>query len=309
MELGGLGLISDPTPIRSISALGCVLTISSVLAVRILILRPGAPAVSLNLRKRWLAATLPLLVAAPWMAARLAISHDTPASGAAGDAPSSDRERQRLSSLGRKLSLLEKQLDRLGVKAPSDSGGRGGPEVPIRLASLEQDVATLQETVQALSSHRETLITQLRRRYGLDVPQVQLPLGLPIKAPFSYTSGFGVRADPWTGAATGHNGIDLAADHGAMVVANAPGRVVRCEDTPGYGLLLELDHGRGLATRYGHLSACRVPVGARVGRDQPIASVGNSGRSTGPHLHYEVLVKGRAIDPAPLVWILPVSPS
>ena len=92
-------------------------------------------------------------------------------------------------------------------------------------------------------------------------------------------------------------------------MANAPGRVVTCQDTEGYGLMLELDHGGGLATRYGHLSACRVRVGDRVQRDQPIASVGNSGRSTGPHLHYEVLVKGRSIDPAPLVWLSSVSPS
>jgi murein DD-endopeptidase MepM/ murein hydrolase activator NlpD len=281
----------------------------SVSAVRILILRPGAPSVALNLRKRWLAATFPLLVAAPWMAARLATPGKPPASTQTRDAASNQQERQRLANLGRKLSLLEQHLDRLGIKAPSDSGNRGGPELPITLASLEQDVAALHGKVQDLSNHREALSAQLRRRFALEVPQVNLPIGPPMRAAFDYTSGFGVRADPWTGAPTAHNGIDLAADYGATVVANAPGRVVSCENTPGYGLMLELDHGGGLTTRYGHLSACRVQVGDRVGRDQPIAAVGNSGRSTGPHLHYEVLVKGRAIDPAPLVWLLPTSPS
>jgi murein DD-endopeptidase MepM/ murein hydrolase activator NlpD len=281
-----------------------------VSAVQILILRPGAPSVSLNLRKRWLAAAAPLLVAVPWIIPRLTRPGDQPATADARNAPASEQERQRrLVSLGRKLSLLEQQLDRLGVKAPSDSGGRGGPEVPITLVTLEQDADTLHATVQSLSSHREALSARLRRLYALDVPLAHLPIGPPVQAAFDYTSGFGVRADPWTGAPTAHNGIDLAADYGAPVVANAPGRVVSCQDSPGYGLMLEIDHGRGLATRYGHLSACRVQAGAQVSRDQPIASVGNSGRSTGPHLHYEVLIKGRPIDPAPLVWLPPVSPS
>lgn len=280
--------------------------------MQILILRPGAPSVSLQFRKRLLAAAFPLLVAAPWMAARLANPGGVPAAAKDAkdkDAPSNELDRQRLSSLGRKLSLLEQQLDRLGIKAPSGSGSRGGPEVPIALASLEQDAENLQETVKALSNHREALSAQLLRRYSIDVPLGNLPLGPPMRAAFDYTSGFGLRADPWTGAPTAHNGIDLAADYGATVVANAPGRVLSCGESSGYGLMLELDHGGGLTTRYGHLSACRVQAGAQVGRDQPIASVGNSGRSTGPHLHYEVLVRGRPIDPAPLVWLPPVSPS
>ena len=277
--------------------------------MRILILRPGAPSLALSIRTRWFAAAVPLLVALPWMAARQASPGGSPASVESREAAASEPERQRLSSLGRKLSLLEQQLDRLGVKTPSGAGGRGGPEVAISLASLEQEADDLIDTVQSLSSHRSALSAQLRRRYALMVPLASLPLGVPMRGDFDYTSGFGVRSDPWTGSPTAHNGIDLAADYGAMVVANAPGRVLACQQSPGYGLMLELDHGGGLTTRYGHLSACRVQVGTRVRRDQPIASVGNSGRSTGPHLHYEVLVKGRPIDPAPLVWLPPVTPS
>lgn len=279
------------------------------LALRILILRPGAPSVSLNLRKRWLAAILPLLAAAPWVAARQPGPASGPAVLDASDAPAGEQQRQRLAGLGQKLSRLEQQLNRLGVRTPSGAGGRGGPEVALTLASLEQEADRLLDTVEALSSHRDALNAQLRRRYALMVPLASLPLGAPMRGDFEYTSGFGLRSDPWTGAATAHNGIDLAADYGSTVVANAPGRVLACQQSPGYGLMLELDHGGGLTTRYGHLSACRVQAGARVRRDQPIASVGNSGRSTGPHLHYEVLVKGRPIDPAPLVWLPPVSPS
>ena len=217
-------------------------------------------------------------------------------------------EKERLISLGQKLSLLEQQLERLGVKSAASRGGRGGPQLTLTLADLEQEAEGLSERVQALSSHREALSAQLSRRYALTVPLARLPLGVPMRGGFDYTSGFGLRSDPWTGAATPHNGIDLAADYGATIVANAPGRVVACEHRSGYGLMLEVDHGGGLATRYGHLSACRVQPGVQVRRDQPIASVGNSGRSTGPHLHYEVLVKGRPIDPAPLVWLSSIAP-
>lgn len=234
-----------------------------------------------------------------------------PFAGAASlvqEPPPPRTEKERLLSLGQKLSQLEQQLERLGVKPAAATGGRGGPQFPLTLADLEQESEGLSERVQALSNHREALNSQLRRRYALMVPLASLPLGVPMRGSFDYTSGFGLRSDPWTGAATPHNGIDLAADYGATIVANAPGRVVTCESRSGYGLMLEVDHGGGLATRYGHLSACRVQPGAQVRRDQPIASVGNSGRSTGPHLHYEVLVKGRPIDPAPLVWLSSISP-
>ena len=283
--------------------------------MRILILRPGASSIAVHLRKRWLGAAVPLVVAAPWLLA-LAISsgsgsasRDRPTPGRAASVGSSVQERQRISSLGRKLSQLERQLDRLGVKTPTGTGSRGGPEVAITLDSLEQGADTLDSRVQALSSHREALGAQLARRYALSVPLASLPLGVPLRGGYDYTSGFGLRSDPWTGEPTAHLGIDLAADHGATIVANAPGRVVSCQPSPGYGLMLELDHGGGLATRYGHLSACLVQAGERVHREQAIAAVGNSGRSTGPHLHYEVLVNGRAIDPAPLVWLSSVSPS
>jgi murein DD-endopeptidase MepM/ murein hydrolase activator NlpD len=284
---------------------------SYLLSVRILILRPGAPSVALTLRQRWLLAAVPGLLLAPWLLGMAIVSRGGAAAtgGPATAGEPAEVERQRISSLGRKLSLLESQLDRLGVKTPTGTGGRGGPVVPLTLVDLEQEVQTALTRVQALSSHREALSAQLQRRYGLNLPIGNLPLGVPMRGAYDYTSGYGLRSDPWSGATTAHNGIDLAADVGATIVANAPGRVVTCQDTEGYGLMLELDHGGGLATRYGHLSACRVRVGDRVQRDQPIASVGNSGRSTGPHLHYEVLVKGRSIDPAPLVWLSSVSPS
>ena len=261
----------------------------------------------MQFRRRWLGAALPLALAAPWLLGQMMAGAGSVSRGSAGTPLG--QEHDRIGSLGRKLSLLEQQLDRLGVKTPTGTGGRGGPEEPLSLASLEQAADTLLGRVQTLSNHREALSAQLQRRFALNVPLADLPLGVPMRGSYDYTSGYGLRSDPWTGSTTPHNGIDLAADYGSTIVANAPGRVVTCQETAGYGLMLELDHGGQLSTRYGHLSACKVKVGEHVHRDQPIALVGNSGRSTGPHLHYEVLVKGRAIDPAPLVWLSVVSPS
>jgi murein DD-endopeptidase MepM/ murein hydrolase activator NlpD len=94
-----------------------------------------------------------------------------------------------------------------------------------------------------------------------------------------------------------HEGIDIAAPMGAPVVAPAAGVVVTIAERAGYGLLLELDHGHGLVTRYGHLSRVRVRAGQAVTRGQLLANVGSSGLSTGPHLHYEIRVAGEVVDP------------
>ena len=100
-----------------------------------------------------------------------------------------------------------------------------------------------------------------------------------------------------------HEGIDLAAPYGTPVVAPAAGRVTRVTHQTGYGLVLEIDHGNGIETKYAHLSRVVVQGGQWVVRGQPIAAVGNSGLSTGPHLHYEVHVNGKVVDP--LTYVLP----
>jgi murein DD-endopeptidase MepM/ murein hydrolase activator NlpD len=100
-----------------------------------------------------------------------------------------------------------------------------------------------------------------------------------------------------------HEGIDLAAPYGSAVVAPADGVVERVSEQTGYGMVLEIDHGNGVETKYAHLSRIDVHMGQRVTRGQPIAAVGNSGLSTGPHLHYEVHVNGKVVDP--LTYVLP----
>jgi murein DD-endopeptidase MepM/ murein hydrolase activator NlpD len=112
------------------------------------------------------------------------------------------------------------------------------------------------------------------------------------------SSSFGPRVHPITGAHRDHDGLDLAAPTGTSVRAITDGTVVRAEDAGGYGLLVEVDHGNGVTTRYAHLSSIDVQVGQRLGVGGHIGAVGSTGRSTGPHLHVEVRVDGEPQDPA-----------
>lgn len=111
------------------------------------------------------------------------------------------------------------------------------------------------------------------------------------------SSGFGVRTDPFTGLSQRHAGLDFSAEVGTEVRATADGTVRFAATHGAYGQLVEIDHGFGLTTRYAHLSQIDVKAGQKVGRGSPIGRVGNTGRSTGPHLHYEVRLLGVPRDP------------
>jgi murein DD-endopeptidase MepM/ murein hydrolase activator NlpD len=113
----------------------------------------------------------------------------------------------------------------------------------------------------------------------------------------SVGSGFGWRIDPFTGLSAMHEGLDFPASVGTPIYAAAGGVVVSQEVHPQYGNLIEVDHGNDVLTRYAHLSRSLVKKGDLIKRGQKIAEVGNTGRSTGPHLHFEVLVRGVAQDP------------
>ncbi len=119
----------------------------------------------------------------------------------------------------------------------------------------------------------------------------KLPLDMPVKSAFRYTSGFGQR---WGRA---HQGVDLAAPVGTPIVAPGEGVVTFAGWQRGYGNLIKIEHALGTETRYGHLSKIRVKVGQKVSRGALIGDMGNTGRSTGPHLHYEVRVNGAAVNP------------
>jgi murein DD-endopeptidase MepM/ murein hydrolase activator NlpD len=116
------------------------------------------------------------------------------------------------------------------------------------------------------------------------------------------SSRYGFRTDPFSGRRTMHKGVDFAAKSGTDIIATASGVVTFSGERWGYGNMVEINHGNGLTTRYGHAKELLVEAGEIVKPGQPVALVGSSGRSTGPHVHYEVLKNGRQVDPHPYIY-------
>jgi Peptidase family M23 len=133
------------------------------------------------------------------------------------------------------------------------------------------------------------------RALGSSGAAANIPLGLPTQGVF--TSGFGYRRSPFNRAWKFHGGVDISAPTGTPIVAPGAGTVVTADWSSGYGRLVEIDHGNGVLTRFAHNSRMEVTVGERVVRGQVISRVGSSGQVTGPHLHYEILVRGQKVDP------------
>lgn len=190
--------------------------------------------------------------------------------------------------------LRELQAAQVPVEAPGD--GRGGPYIPLqsptmeRINALVDDLTVLGDQSADIYTLAEARLSE-RRLAGLLVPSMA-----PVDGPVG--SGFGFRHDPFTGRAALHTGLDFPADVGTPIHAAAGGVVLSAEPDAAYGLAVQLDHGNGLVTRYAHTSRVLVKVGDLVKRGQPIALVGNTGRSTGPHLHFEVLLDGSPQNPA-----------
>ena len=134
----------------------------------------------------------------------------------------------------------------------------------------------------------------------LEQAMTAIPSYTPVKS-FSYSSGFGVRYDPFTGRAAMHAGIDMAGSHGEAIYAAADGTVTSAGRNGAYGNAIDIGHGKGLSTRYGHLSRILVREGEKVEKGQVIGRMGSTGRSTGTHLHYEVRIDGRAVNPMPFL--------
>src|SRR4030095_16762312 len=147
----------------------------------------------------------------------------------------------------------------------------------------------------------KSLFTSWKKLDNLTEGAIAVPSDKPVKTA-EFTSGYGIRSDPFRGGAARHAGIDLAAPIGTPIYATADGIVSDPGyNNGGYGNLIKVDHGRGIETRYGHLSAILVTAGQRVGRGQMIGRMGSTGRSTGSHLHYEVRIDGRAVNPIPFM--------
>lgn len=185
----------------------------------------------------------------------------------------------------RNADAISQALEAAGLPVDSDFGKShtGGPLIPLDSSmTFDSKVRELDEALDAL----DRLKTEARR----------LPLANPAPGR-SVTSPFGVRTDPLLGTAALHSGMDFRAPTGMPAKVTAPGVVVKAGWNGGYGRMVEVDHGNGFATRYGHLSKINVTVGKRLNAGDVIGKTGSSGRSTGPHLHYEIRHNGEAIDP------------
>lgn len=218
--------------------------------------------------------------------------------------------RQNLDAIARKVGEMQArmvELESLGERVSGLAGlaptaekarapGQGGALVASRPLTLQELEATLSE-LELVVGQRTDLMTVLESRlFDQHIRKYMVPTQVPVpgKTP---GSSFGWRIDPITGQRAIHMGLDFSAEVGTDIVAAAGGVVVTQEFHPAFGNMVELDHGNQLVTRYAHASKVFVKRGDLVRRGQKIAEVGTTGRSTGPHLHFEVLVQGVPQDP------------
>lgn len=202
-----------------------------------------------------------------------------------------DRQAQieKISGTLAKLGLSPKRIVPAASKQPDATLlNAGGPFVSLR-SVWPQDEETRKQIVRIEKHVRR--IEKLRRAVR------QMPIGRPLDARHRVTSGYGVRRDPLRKSLAVHYGVDFKGSTGDVVTVAANGRVVHAGTRAGYGNLVEVRHDNGISTRYAHLSRIDVKVGDRVARHAPIGRIGSTGRSTGPHLHYEILVFGKPVDP------------
>jgi murein DD-endopeptidase MepM/ murein hydrolase activator NlpD len=222
---------------------------------------------------------------------------------------------QNLNAMAVKLGEMQAQLSRLdalgatlskvaGLKSQefrmAQAPGLGGaaptlmPPQNLSLAQFREKLSEVSKQVEGRTDMLGVLDTQLMEQA---VKKKLLPSLMPVNARFN-VSGFGQRVDPFTGQWAMHEGIDFLADTGSPIVAAAAGVVVFAGFHPQYGYVVDIDHGNDLVTRYAHTSKIFVKEGDVVQRGQKIAEVGSTGRSTGPHLHFEVRFKGVPQNPA-----------
>jgi murein DD-endopeptidase MepM/ murein hydrolase activator NlpD len=202
----------------------------------------------------------------------------------------------KIEAMGERVSGMAglKPEDLSGVTRPK-GGGAGGPFVPMTRPGFNELNGALEALSEVAGEQTDVLTLSESRLLESRLKTLMIPSSRPIDV--AVGSGFGFRADPFTGRGALHTGLDFPSPTGTEIHAAAGGVVRTAEMHPEYGLMLEIDHGNGLVTRYGHTSKILVKVGDLVKRGQVVADVGTTGRSTGPHLHFEVLVDGVPQDP------------
>jgi murein DD-endopeptidase MepM/ murein hydrolase activator NlpD len=196
------------------------------------------------------------------------------------------------------LSDPERHLA-IGPVGAVDTEDKDSPSAQAMLSGEAEDPLALRSKLDALSAEAARQEASLQELQAYFDDQKSLLASTPSVWPTHgwVTSDFGHRLDPFTAERIMHKGLDIATQHGALVISPSDGTVIFAGMESGYGKVLVLDHGYGVKTRFAHLSAIDVKVGDRVKRGEKIAAVGNTGRSTGPHLHYEVRVNGMPENP------------
>jgi murein DD-endopeptidase MepM/ murein hydrolase activator NlpD len=190
----------------------------------------------------------------------------------------------RYESKARKMRAV---LADLGLKFDAVPGATGGPFVPVKLPADSQSFERALTRLSIARADADRLSARL----------ISVPVREPVTGEIDFTSPFGERVDPFLHVPAMHTGIDFRGETGEPIHATAAGVVSSAGWSGGYGNMIEIDHGNGLATRYGHLSEIDVTVGEKIRLGQVIGRLGSTGRSTGPHLHYETRVDGEAVDP------------
>ncbi|MDZ4142332.1 MAG: M23 family metallopeptidase [Methylotenera sp.] len=210
-----------------------------------------------------------------------------------------------LGEMQARMMRLDAQGERLGKLAgekpdsptkPLPKANSGGPLVlnaPMTELNLQDEIAKLTSEIESQTDHLSSLEAKLLQQ---SVLKDTLPNSSPVDAAYN-SSSYGWRVDPFNGNKAFHEGLDFSAATGTPIRAAAGGIVSFAEQTVDYGKLVKIDHGSGLETRYAHSSKLLVKVGERVEKGQVVAEVGSTGRSTGPHLHYEIRLNGNALDP------------
>lgn len=212
-----------------------------------------------------------------------------------------DRQQRMVASLEDAVQTsfgpLEKMFEKSGLDVDillsdvrRDYTGYGGPDgtVPsVMTASTDPD----------LNLRLASLMTGMDRMNMMQIAAAKVPFTMPVRASHRFTSGFGMRSDPKTGGRRAHEGIDLAAPRGTKIEATGEGTVVFAGRQGGYGNLIRIRHAFGFETRYAHLNKIHVKTGDRIARGDHIGDMGTTGRSTGVHLHYEVLLDGKPVNP------------
>jgi len=206
----------------------------------------------------------------------------------------------RLDALGQRLTRMAGLDD--GEFDFNNPPAQGGPENTSAVQSLQvPDFVALMDNVSQQLEDRSNQLTVLESMLlNRNLQAEVIPAGRPVNSGW-ISSTFGMRTDPFTGRLEHHNGIDFAGKEGSDVLAVASGVVTWAGPRFGYGNLVEINHGKGYVTRYGHNEEVLVKVGDTVKKGQILSHMGSTGRSTGPHVHFEVLRNGRAVDPAKYV--------